>query len=261
MITSVLFDMGGTLEDIWNDAESKKIEIQRVEEILNAHGIFPEGGRGLLGERVRSGWKRYAAYRDITDEELKPDRIWCDYVLSEYSFDRKQLSAASEELAHMWEVTHYYRTMRPGVPELLKRLRKLNVKMSIISNTPSLYQVFDTLEEYGIRNYFRDVTLSSITGFHKPGADIFKVALRQIQSRPEECVYVGDTISRDVIGACRAGFAKTVQIRSFLTERSDGNVPQNVHADYFIQNIEEVGDIVEDLVEKQGGPSVFLRVE
>ena len=38
------------------------------------------------------------------------------------------------------------------------------------------------------------------------------------------CVYVGDTVSRDIIGPKQVGFAKTVQIRSFLSEQKDVHV-------------------------------------
>lgn len=39
MIDTVLFDMGGTLEDIWVDDESRHSSIQGVLDILHAHGI------------------------------------------------------------------------------------------------------------------------------------------------------------------------------------------------------------------------------
>ena len=43
------------------------------------------------------------------------------------------------------------------------------------------------------------------------------------KAKPEMCVYVGDTVSRDIIGPKQVGFAKAVQIRSFfLAERRPG---------------------------------------
>lgn len=249
MITSVLFDMGGTLETLYNNDESKVREIRRIDEILRAHGIVLPGTLEELGDRVHAGWRRYAKDRDVTHEEQKPTRIWCDYLLPDYRIPREQLAPVSEELANMWEYTHYIRAMRPGVPEMLEALRQMGVKTSIVSNTPSLYQVFEQLENYGIREYFRDVTLSSVTGFHKPGAEIFHVALRQICSRPEECVYVGDTVSRDVIGARAAGLAKTIQIHSFLTDPSDAKVSGDIHPDFFIQDISEIPGIIRSLRE------------
>ena len=69
------------------------------------------------------------------------------------------------------------------------------MKLGVISNTASLYQVFDVLKDYGIRDYFQDVTLSSVTGYRKPDPNIFLVSLHQVQSDPASCAYVGDTLS------------------------------------------------------------------
>ena len=55
-----------------------------------------------------------------------------------------------------------------SIINLLEGLKGLGMKLGVISNTAALYQVFRTLEEYGIRDYFQDVTLSSVTGYRKP---------------------------------------------------------------------------------------------
>ena len=153
--------------------------------------------------------------------EKKPEEIWPDYYLKAFSFDRKKLEAIAEELADHWEVTFYHRELRPHVPEMLQALKERGYHLGVISNTASLYSVFNVLERYGIREFFEDVTLSSVTGYRKPNTGIFQIALRQMQVKPEECIYVGDTVSRDVIGAKWAGFARAVQIPSFLTKKKD----------------------------------------
>ena len=84
------------------------------------------------------------------------------------------------------------------------------------------------LETYGIRSFMEDVTVSSVTGYRKPHPEIFRISLRQMQARPEECVYVGDTVSRDIIGPKQVGFAKAVQIRSFLSEQKDVGLSRDV---------------------------------
>ena len=108
--------------------------------------------------------------------------------------------------------------------------------------------MFDILEEYGIREFFKDVTLSSVTGFRKPCTDIFRVSLRQMQSVPEDCVYVGDTVSRDVIGSKRAGFAAAIQIGSHLTSEKDDNIRREYEPDYYIQDIYEVYPLVSSML-------------
>lgn len=247
MVTSVLFDMGGTLEDIYVDEASRRSATERVNEMLLGYGLDSGCTYEELKQRLDEGWKRYGAYRDSCDVELKPVDIWCRYVLADLDFPQEKLASHCEELAHMWEVTYYHRSLRPRVAEMLDGLRGLGMKLGIISNTAALFQVFDILEEYGIRDYFRDVTLSSVTGMRKPAPDIFTVATRQLRSAPEECVYVGDTVSRDIIGSKRAGFAAAIQICSKLTREKDCGVKREFEPDYMIEDIYDVYHIVEKL--------------
>ena len=249
MITSVLFDMGGTLEDVYVDAQSERNAIEKLDEMLTGCGLVHDCGLEELKAKVDAGWVRYNAYRDSCNVELKPIPIWRDYVLSEFGFPNEALEPHCEEFAHMWEVTHYHRALRPRVAEMLEGLKGMGLKLGIISNTAALYQVFDILEEYGIRDYFRDVTLSSVTGMRKPSPDIFQVATRQLQSKPEECVYVGDTVSRDIIGSKRAGFAAAIQICSKLTGEKDSGIKREYEPDYMVDDIYQVFPIVRSLAE------------
>ena len=246
MIDTVLFDMGGTLEDIHVDDESRHASIQGVLDILRAHGIDPDKDFETAASAINAGWERYGAYRDPRQRELKPEEIWGSFVLTDFGLDEESVRPYAEELAHMWEVTHYHRALRPHVREMLEGLKDLGMKLGVISNTASLYQVFDILKEYGIRDYFQDVTLSSVTGYRKPNPNIFMVSLHQVQSDPAHCAYVGDTISRDVIGPIRMGFGATFHIDSYRTRLKDTHVSPDVKATYNIQDIYEVYTILKE---------------
>lgn len=246
MIDTVLFDMGGTLEDIHVDDESRHASIQGVLDILRTHGIDPDKDFETAASAINAGWERYGAYRDPRQRELKPEEIWGSFVLTDFGLDEESVRSYAEELAHMWEVTHYHRALRPHVREMLEGLKDLGMKLGVISNTASLYQVFDILKEYGIRDYFQDVTLSSVTGYRKPNPNIFMVSLHQVQSDPAHCAYVGDTISRDVIGPIRMGFGATFHIDSYLTRLKDTHVSSDVKATYNIQDIYEVYTILKE---------------
>ena len=246
MIDTVLFDMGGTLEDIHVDDESRHASIQGVLDILRAHGIDPDKDFETAASAINAGWERYGAYRDPRQRELKPEEIWGSFVLTDFGLDEESVRSYAEELAHMWEVTHYHRALRPHVREMLEGLKDLGMKLGVISNTASLYQVFDILKEYGIRDYFQDVTLSSVTGYRKPNPNIFMVSLHQVQSDPAHCAYVGDTISRDVIGPIRMGFGATFHFDSYLTRLKDTHVSPDVKATYNIQDIYEVYTILKE---------------
>ena len=146
MIDTVLFDMGGTLEDICIDEASKAASAEGVLRILAAHGHPLSLDIPAAIQAFAGGWDRYAAYRGPTNRELKPEEIWGNYILTELGLDFDAVKPFAEELAHMWEVTHYHRKLRPRVKEMLEGLKGLGMKLGVISNTAALYQVFRTLE-------------------------------------------------------------------------------------------------------------------
>ena len=85
----------------------------------------------------------------------------------------------------------------------------------------------------------------------KPLPDIFEVSTRQLRVKPENCVYVGDTISRDIIGSKRAGFACSIQICSKLTKEKDAGVRREFEPDYVIEDIYQVFPILRELMDKE----------
>ena len=95
------------------------------------------------------------------------------------------------------------------------------------------------LEEYGIRGCMEDVTVFQRDRLSQaPSGKFFRISLRQMQTTAENCVYVGDTISRDIIGAKQAGFGKAVQIVSALSAQKDAATAADAEKpDLVIQNL------------------------
>ena len=247
MITTVLFDMGGTLEDIWYNEETESAVTTEIMNCLERHGLQPICERSFFREKLFSNMKRYKAWSEKAELEKKPEEIWTEYHLQGLVNNPEEAKGFTEELAKILEEVHFHRELRPGVAEALEELQARGFKLGIISNTASLYSVFDVLEKYGIRKYFRDVTLSSVTGYRKPHKSIFDISLRQMQSKPEECVYVGDTISRDIIGAKKAGFRTAIQIKSFLSKEKDSAVAPEWKPDFIVESIGDVLTCIETL--------------
>lgn len=75
----------------------------------------------------------------------------------------------------------------PEVIDVLEKLSK-QYKLGVISNAfPGLDQVFDKLN---IRKYFDAIVISAFVGKAKPERLIYEVALREIKSEPNECLFI-----------------------------------------------------------------------
>jgi HAD superfamily hydrolase (TIGR01549 family) len=90
----------------------------------------------------------------------------------------------------------------PGTREVLVRICK-NVRIAVISNADG--GIERVLSRCGIADCFESITDSGIIGVEKPRREIFEAALRTMNARPEESLYVGDVYSVDYLGARNAG--------------------------------------------------------
>ena len=124
MIKAVMFDMGGTIEDLYADEKNEKATALALDRILKSHGLSTKYGAEELWSIVGPQILAYKKQSEKTMIELKPEEIWPDYGFKGIDIDREKLIEISEEIAAMWEVTAFDRKLRPHVKELLKGLKE-----------------------------------------------------------------------------------------------------------------------------------------
>jgi HAD superfamily hydrolase (TIGR01549 family) len=90
----------------------------------------------------------------------------------------------------------------PGTRAVLDRIRE-RFRIAVISNADGKIETI--LSRCGIAECFETVTDSGIVGFEKPRPEIFFAALKTMNTRAEESLYVGDVYSVDYVGATSAG--------------------------------------------------------
>jgi putative hydrolase of the HAD superfamily len=242
-IRAVVFDMGGTLEDLTYDETLRQEATRGLRDVLRRRALDPGLSLPDLRAAVSSGLEAYQAWREQSEVELPPERVWTDYIFANHNLSREGLMAAADDLALFYETHFYRRSLRPEAPAALEALREKGFRLAIISNTLSRSLVPCKLAEYDIAHYFDPVVTSASLGWRKPNERIFAEAARLLQLPPRACAYVGDTVSRDVIGARRASYGSVLQIKSFLTAKSDwgtGSVPP----DAVIQDLRQITELV-----------------
>jgi putative hydrolase of the HAD superfamily len=242
-INTVLFDMGGTLENISYDDEIRLKACQEMLGFLKDRSIKLEVSDEVFWKVLRKRNEEYVKWTERTMREAQPFEIWSKWNLKDYNIADNRLKEISEALAAMWEIKFYKRECKKEAPAVLKNLKNRGYQLGIVSNTTSRTQVFNLLKAYGINQYFACISLSSIHGYRKPKASIFLEALDAIGSVPERSAYIGDTVSRDIAGSKAAGFALAIQIKSSLTGLKDVNAG-GISPDYIIENLNELLDIL-----------------
>jgi len=78
-------------------------------------------------------------------------------------------------------------------------------RLAIVSNFDHGPTVELALQSFGIRDRFEAVVVSADVMWRKPRPEIFREALRRVETGPDEAIFIGDTPEIDVIGAQAAG--------------------------------------------------------
>jgi len=244
-IQAVLFDMGGTLEDLYYDDSSRRKATDGLHALLIERGLDPGLSLPDLQAAVLSGMQAYQAWREKSEIELPPERVWAEYIFPDRGLSQDRLTKAAEDITIFYENNYHVRSLRPEAPEALKALHRRGFQLGIISNIISRRAVPLNLQAYGIAGYFGPVITSSNLGWRKPNPRIFQEAAHLMGLPPAACAYVGDTISRDVIGSRRAGYGLAIQIKSFLTGKADEAIPTDaVQPDAVIRDLTQVVGLV-----------------
>jgi HAD superfamily hydrolase (TIGR01549 family)/HAD superfamily hydrolase (TIGR01509 family) len=229
-IQAVFFDMGGTIETFGWTPEYRLQQTAGIQLRLVNAGIHLGLTDQQLFEIISAGLDAYHQESLLTMDELSPLRVWSEYIFSGYPVDQEKLASIAEDLMFYIETHYYQRAMRPEVPGVLEAIRVMGLKIGLISNVNSRGQVPANLELYGIRHYFDPIVLSSVYGRRKPDPAIFHHAARLADVPTSACVYVGDRIARDIVGARKAGYKFAVQIWHdfYHGEEDDGATPDAV---------------------------------
>jgi putative hydrolase of the HAD superfamily len=241
-LQAVFFDMGGTIQTYWFDRSLRVKNASLLRDRLCRGGIRIDFDDEHLADAISVGIAAYKKWSQQTLIELPPLEIWSKYFLKNFSIDRDALAPIAEDLSYLFETRFFVRKMRPEIPQVLARIREMGLRIGCISNVQCRRQVPDNLKEYGILNFFDPIVLSSEYGSRKPDPSIFYQAARLASLPTGACVYVGDKLNRDIIGAKRSGFRLAVQIRHHFDE---GDVDEGAAPDAVIEDMLELLPLLE----------------
>jgi len=154
--------------------------------------------------------KRHSAYHKWCSKtmiELSEEALWSTYLLPDYpiEFVKKHAKYFNE----LWRDGRI-KIVQPDAIETIRELSRRGYKLAIISNTTSSIEVPQMLADNGISELFTCVLLSATFGRRKPHPSIFLETARQMGVRPENCAYIGNDVTRDLVGARQSHYGKVV---------------------------------------------------
>lgn len=179
-LAAIIFDLYGTLLD----ADPRTLH----REIPRALGIRP---RAWL-EFVRND----LLVQPFDDPVLFSKHI-CDVLVPEHSaaMEVECRTIVDRELARV--------TPKPGIYSLLAFLKRRGFKLGLLSNLSSSFKA--PLERLGMTELFDAMMFSCDEGVVKPDREIYERLLARLGASAEETLFVGDSLSNDVLAPQQLG--------------------------------------------------------
>ncbi len=235
-LKNVLFDFGDTLVQASSDYSQDTCLAFLIDSLAQNGISVPAENFKRAYEAVYKEIHVRNSVREISyDLMLSRTLSLCGFYLNHTD---KAITEGTEAFMACWIKG---KTMEKSVPSILRRLKETYV-LGVVSNLQYSPAVRETLERFGVADYFSAIIVSADVGWRKPSPKIFKKAFLTLRISASETVYVGDELDHDVMGA------KKVGMHAILFKRPTTNMAaSNVKPDAIIDEWKELPQTIETL--------------
>lgn len=233
MIRGILFDINGTLSEIWTDETDKDV-YRTVSAFLSYRGV-------LVDPEVLHGLYFKLCKQQLDDsKELYPEFDVCrlfEKVIQQYAvgdaakMKKDELKDLSKTTAQVFRsASRRELKLYPNVRKTLDVLKK-RYRLAAVSDGQTVWG-YPELNAVGLTEYFSPVIVSGDYGYRKPDPRLFKKALSKTGLDPDEAVFVGNDMYRDVYGAQTVGIKVVFYHSNQGDQTHEGTTPDAVITDF-----------------------------
>ncbi len=217
-IKAIIFDAYGTLFDVNSAAEKCKDKIGDKWENFSNYWRTTQ----LEYTWLRSLMNKHKDFWEITEDSLDK---------SMQVFQIK--SSMRKELLDLYKILSIF----PEVKEVLKKLKKRDYKLSILSNgTPSLLKKL--VKNNNLENFFDDIFSVEKVKIYKPSLKVYDIPIKKYKIKKNEVVFLSSN-TWDVSGGGNYGYNTVwVNRNQNIFDKLD-YIPKNE-----IKNLKQLLDII-----------------
>ncbi|MGD0329815.1 MAG: HAD family hydrolase [Nitrososphaeria archaeon] len=220
-IKAVMFDFGDTLA------------YELKEGYLTYHLIFEELGYVTELSEFK---KRYDEALEWMLAEREKGRIWTEETRADFVsriLTSLKLPSPSRVISKIIEIYPYRVQLKAfeDTEPTLSQLKHKKFKLIICSNVSSERNLRIFLKSVNLESYFDIIVASGTVGYEKPNPEIFKIASKLSNTRPERMIHIGDLYEYDYVGAESAG------MRALLIDRNEKYRGKKINVIYRLDDI------------------------
>lgn len=197
-IKGIIFDYGGTLdtggdhwsEVIWDAWQKAGVAVDKAifreayvyaeRELARTLHILPEHN-----------------FHDLLDIKMQ---IELQYLAGNGHFPPAQVDDYAKRIAAIC-----YDSAKTSVANAKPVLEALSARWPMVLVSNFYGNIATVLKDFGIDGYFRKIIESAVVGVRKPDPKIFTLGVEALGLKPDEVLVFGDSYSKDIIPAEKAG--------------------------------------------------------
>jgi putative hydrolase of the HAD superfamily len=233
MTKGLLFDYGGTIdtngqhwaEVLWSAYLEAKIPVSK-EQFREAY---------VFGERALARQPLIRPEHNFKDVLAIKCRLQAEYLI-ENGFLNDTLFAEKIETQ---VAESCYRFAKQTTAEAAKTLEKLSKKYPMVLVSNFYGNVENVLKDFGLLSYFPVIIESAVVGVRKPDPQIFKLGVEALGFAPDECLVIGDSVSKDIVPAQSIG-CQTIWIQGKAWDESEKEDKSLANCKAIIANFNEL---------------------
>jgi putative hydrolase of the HAD superfamily len=199
MIKAVFFDLYGTLIDIRTDEQDLWVYAV-LSHYFQYHAV--RIGTEELKREYFDEIERFLRQSGEVYPEVDVSKVFCS-IMHRYGKTRCPKNIIMDAAILFRSLTVKEFDTFPRLFETLKQLRG-KYKMAVISDAQWVF-ADPEMRMLDLDRFFQQRILSSHFGYKKPDVRLFQIAMKKFRVKPEESVYIGDNLCKDLVGAKKAG--------------------------------------------------------
>lgn len=232
--TAVFWDIGGVILD---HESTRRGHEAFIEALTAKHDVGYESALGIWREELGAYFR---------------EREGTTYRVAREGYQQAITAAIGEKLPESaWlplfrEATDECLEPIDGAPTAIARLHSNDYYLGVISDIDT-WEAERILRNFGIWEYFDDVTTSEAVGYTKPDSRMFTEALEKAPVAAEDGLMVGDRYRHDMRGGTQAGLS-TIAVDGTAAEEApaptDGFRVDDPYVDFVVESPLDVLSIV-----------------
>ena len=183
-ISSVVFDLDGTLYPFWQSISGALPLILRHRKIFRAFG------------RARQQLREEPYNAHLTERQVQ-------IVASVLNVEIEEAATLISRIIYdEWPKTFHNLNLFQGVRELILSLRRNRFKLGLLSDSPF---VIPKLISLNLSDVWDEILTADMVGSLKPNSKPFLDISHKIGIKPNDILYVGNSYKYDIVGANNVG--------------------------------------------------------